>query len=63
MTDDIMLIELRNEALRKIGRNMVNFQKMEAMLKFLGERMTVSTSRHCMNFIVKLLKAFLPTPL
>jgi hypothetical protein len=29
----------RDDALRKIGRNVVNFQKMEAMLKALNARL------------------------
>ena len=35
MTSHTDLDEARNEALRKIGRNVVNFQKIEAMLKHL----------------------------
>ena len=38
MSDTIQLTgldEARDEAFRKIGRNVVNFQKMEAMLKYL----------------------------
>ncbi len=31
----LSLEEIRAEALRKVGRNVVNFQKMEAMLKYL----------------------------
>ena len=35
MTADSSIEQLRNLALQKIGRNVVNFQKMEAMLKFV----------------------------
>lgn len=35
MTQPDDIVTLRNEALRKIGRNVVNFQKIEACLKFL----------------------------
>jgi hypothetical protein len=35
MSADIAVSEARDLALQKIGRNVVNFQKMEAMLKFL----------------------------
>ena len=35
MTSHTELDEARNEALRKVGRNVVNFQKIEAMLKHL----------------------------
>jgi hypothetical protein len=35
MTAGIALPDARDQTLRKIGRNMVNFQKMEAMLRFL----------------------------
>jgi len=42
MTTDIVLADVRNEVLRKIGRNVVNFQKMEAMLKFLNTQQAMS---------------------
>ena len=42
MTADIALDDARDKALRKIGRNMVNFQKMEAMLKFLNAQQAMS---------------------
>ena len=35
MPTDIAISQARDLALQKIGRNVVNFQKMEAMLKFL----------------------------
>jgi len=35
MNNHTDLAEARNEALRIIGRNVVNFQKIEAMLKYL----------------------------
>jgi hypothetical protein len=40
--NDSDLTEVRNEALRKIGRNVVNFQKMEGALKVLVARSKVS---------------------
>ena len=36
MTSHTHLDEAPNEALQQIGRNVVNFQKIEAMLKYLG---------------------------
>lgn len=44
MTSHIELPDLRNEVLRKIGRNVVNFQKMEGMLKLLNSLNCVSGS-------------------
>ena len=44
MTADITLADARDQALRKIGRNMVNFQKMEGMLKFLNAQEAMSGS-------------------
>lgn len=44
MADTIALADLREEVLRKIGRNIVNFQKMEAMLKFLQTQRAISGS-------------------
>ena len=44
MTSHIELPDLRNEVLRKIGRNVVNFQKMEGMLKLLNSLNSVSGS-------------------
>jgi hypothetical protein len=44
MVADVELAELRNQVLRKIGRNVVNFQKMEAMLKLLTSQKAVSGS-------------------
>src|SRR5690349_10877237 len=44
MTVDIALSDARDLTLRKIGRNMVNFQKMEAMLKFLNAQQAMSGS-------------------
>jgi hypothetical protein len=44
MTHGVALLEARNEVLRKIGRNVVNFQKMEAMLKFLNTQQAMSGS-------------------
>ena len=38
------LLEARNEALQKIGRNVVNFQNMEAMLKWLNSQSMISGS-------------------
>lgn len=35
MKESTSLTDLRNDVLRKIGRNVVNLQKMEGMLKFL----------------------------
>ena len=36
MSSESDLADLRDQVLRKIGRNVVNFQKMEGMLKFLA---------------------------
>lgn len=44
MTTGIALADACDQALRKIGRNMVNFQKMEAMLKFLATQHAMSGS-------------------
>lgn len=42
MADCIALIDARDEVLRKIGRNVVNFARMEAMLKFLNTQQHIS---------------------
>ena len=42
MVSEEKLKEVRNEVLRKIGRNMLNFQKLEGMLKFLIANGTIS---------------------
>jgi hypothetical protein len=42
--NEIATVEVREEALKKIGRNVVNFQKMEAMLKFLNTLQGLSGS-------------------
>lgn len=42
MTNDIELSSQREEVLRKIGRNVVNFQKMEGMLKFLNAQQALN---------------------
>ena len=42
MADSTALTEARDEVLRKIGRNLVNFQRMEAMLKFLNANQRIS---------------------
>jgi hypothetical protein len=44
MATDIALADARDRTLRKIGRNMVNFQKMEAMLKFLNAQQVMNGS-------------------
>ena len=44
MADTVTLDDLRDEVLRKIGRNIVNFQKMEAMLKLLNTQQAISGS-------------------
>ena len=44
MADTVALDDLRDEVLRKIGRNIVNFQKMEAMLKLLNTQQAISGS-------------------
>jgi len=42
MTNSSELTDLRNDVLRKIGRNGVNFQKMEGMLKLLNSQQALS---------------------
>lgn len=42
MTDPKSVADLRNDVLRKIGRNVVNFQKMEGMLKLLNSQQDLS---------------------
>jgi hypothetical protein len=42
MMADMEVADLRDQVLRKIGRNVVNFQKMEAMLKVLNSHQQVS---------------------
>lgn len=42
MADGKALTEARDEVLRKIGRNLVNFQRMEAMLKLLNANQCIS---------------------
>jgi hypothetical protein len=42
VAEDIRLADARNEVLRKIGRNLVNFQRMEAMLKLLHAQQIIS---------------------
>jgi hypothetical protein len=42
MTNSSELADLRNDVLRKIGRNVVNFQKMEGMLKLLNSQQALS---------------------
>jgi len=42
MADTTALTEARDEVLRKIGRNLVNFQRMETMLKFLNANQRIS---------------------
>lgn len=44
MADTVAPADLRDEVLRKIGRNVVNFQKMEAMLKLLNTQQAISGS-------------------
>jgi len=44
MATEVEVAGLREQVLRKIGRNVVNFQKMEAMLKRLNSRQTLSGS-------------------
>lgn len=44
MTTEIELSDARDQVLRKIGRNAVNFQKMEAMLKVLNSHQSLSGS-------------------
>ena len=43
-TADIALADVRDAVLRKIGRNVVNFQKMEAMLKLLNTQQAMNGS-------------------
>lgn len=42
MTEGSELAEAQSEALQKIGRNVLNFQRMEAMLKYLVARNEIS---------------------
>lgn len=42
MANGTALTEARDEVLRKIGRNLVNFQRMEAMLKYLNANQCLS---------------------
>ena len=42
MKESTSLTDLRNDVLRKIGRNVVNLQKMEGMLKFLISMQSLS---------------------
>lgn len=42
MADGKALTAARDDVLRKIGRNLVNFQRMEAMLKFLNANLRIS---------------------
>jgi hypothetical protein len=42
MSGDIALSNARNEVLRKVGRNVVNFARMEAMLKLLNAQQYIS---------------------
>lgn len=42
MADGKALAAARDEVLRKIGRNLVNFQRMEAMLKLLNANQRIS---------------------
>ena len=44
MTSELDLGELRDHVLRKIGRNVVNFQKMEGMLRILNAQQDLSGS-------------------
>jgi hypothetical protein len=44
MATDIALADVRDRVLRKLGRNVVNFQKMEAMLKFINTQQAMSGS-------------------
>ena len=45
MTQPTDLVALRDEALRKVGRNVVNFQKVEACLKYLIAVSDVRTTK------------------
>jgi hypothetical protein len=45
MTQPSDLVTLRDEALRKVGRNVVNFQKVEACLKYLIAVSDVQTTK------------------
>ena len=42
MSEDTKLEDARNEVLRKIGRNVLNLQKMEGMLKLLNTHANIS---------------------
>lgn len=69
MTENTELEDVRNEVLRKIGRNVLNFQKMEGMLKLLNTHASIagniedielirqqqskSVSRHTMGRLVQ----------
>ena len=44
MTNDIASSDIRDQVLRKIGRNVVNFQKMESMLKILNTQQGLTGS-------------------
>ncbi len=46
MTQSLDLVALRDEALRKVGRNVVNFQKVEACLKYLIAVSDVQTTKN-----------------
>ncbi len=58
MPTDIEISGARDSTLQKVGRNLVNFQKMEAMLKFLikvaGATVTASTGREYFEAHAKL---------
>lgn len=44
MTIELEIESIRDQVLRKIGRNVVNVQKMEAMLKMLNTRQAITGS-------------------
>jgi len=58
MTTEVVVADVRDQALRKIGRNVVNFQKMEAMLKFLNTQQALTGSLKDISRIAAQAKKF-----
>lgn len=64
MAEPSALSDLRDEVLRKIGRNIVNFQKMEAMLRLLNTQQAISGSvRDLSRIVAKAKKATSKQPM
>ena len=53
MTESAELAAARDEALRKVGRNVVNFQKVEACLKYLIAVSDVQTTKDGLSAVHK----------